>query len=118
MSAFALAADRPSTDQARLGGIAAVMAIVAGDPARAGDLLRPAREHAGTSLLADVAVCAFDADESGREEALEDLLRGVPDDQLDEEPTLLLFLAERAVTRGDLDHALACTSVPAGVSRG
>lgn len=107
MSAFALAADRDSTDRVRLRGIAALMAMAAGERARAADLLHPIREHAGTSLLADVAVCAFDADESGRDDALETLLHNLSDDQLDAEPTCLLFLADRAITRGHFDHALA-----------
>jgi tetratricopeptide (TPR) repeat protein len=50
---------------------------------------------------------AFDADESGRDDALEALLRDLPDDQLDAEPTCLLFVAERAITRGHFDPALA-----------
>ncbi|SCF19006.1 protein of unknown function (DUF4365) [Micromonospora viridifaciens] len=117
LSAFALAADGASSDRVRLRGIAALMAMSAGDRARADDLLHLAREHAGASLLADVAVCAFDADELGRGDALETLLRDVPDDQLDAEPTCLLFLAERAMTRGDLDPALilyerACRRFP------
>lgn len=107
MSAFALAAERDSSDRVRLCGIAALMAMAAGDRARAADLLRLAREHPGASLLADVAVCAFDADESGRHDALETLLRDLPDDRLDGEPTCLLFLAERAIARADLDQALA-----------
>ncbi|MEV4545247.1 DUF4365 domain-containing protein [Micromonospora echinaurantiaca] len=118
MSAFALAADGASSDRVRLRGIAALMALSAGDRARADDLLHLAREHAGASLLADVAVCAFDAaDDSGRDDALETVLRDVPDDQLDAEPTCLLFLAERAMSRGDLDRALilyerACRRFP------
>ncbi|MEH1098384.1 DUF4365 domain-containing protein [Micromonospora sp. CPCC 205561] len=111
MRAFALASARTVPEAAmaervRLVGVAAVMAMVADDRQHANDLLRLAREHAGASMLADVAVCAFDADEAGRENALETLLRNASDEQLDAEPTCLLFLAERAFARGDLDQAL------------
>ncbi|MFI5851807.1 DUF4365 domain-containing protein [Micromonospora chalcea] len=117
MSAFASAAERASSDRVRLSGISALMAMSAGDRARADGLLHLARQHAGVSLLADVAVCAFDADESGRDDTLETLLRDISDEQLDAEPTCLLFLAERAMTRGDLDRALilyerACRRFP------
>ncbi len=106
MTAFALAADRDPSNRARLSAIAGLMAMAAGDRVRAAALLRPAREHAGTNVLADVAVCVFDADETGRDDALETMLRGVPDDELAAERTCLLFLAERAVRCGDLEGAL------------
>ncbi|MEU8332217.1 DUF4365 domain-containing protein [Micromonospora arborensis] len=110
MEAFALAAERDPDNQLRLRGVAAIMAITVGDRSRAAGLLRPvhALHQAGTTnLLMDVAVCALEADESGREDLLEKLLRDRPDGELDAEPTCLLFLAERALGRGDLDQALA-----------
>ncbi|MEU7844721.1 DUF4365 domain-containing protein [Micromonospora sp. NPDC049114] len=109
LAAFALAAGRDPDNQPRFSGIAAIMAIAAGDKVRAADFLRPlrAREQAETDLLTDVAVCAFNADESGRDDVLTALLHDRPDEQLDAEPTCLLFLADRAFSRGNLDQALA-----------
>ncbi|MHA4951537.1 DUF4365 domain-containing protein [Micromonospora saelicesensis] len=109
MEAFALAAERDPDNQPRLRGIAAIMAITVGDRSQAAGLLRPVQgpQRAGTNLLMDVAVCALEADESGREDLLEKLLIDRSDGELDAEPTCLLFLAERAAGRGDFDQALA-----------
>ncbi|TWJ32310.1 uncharacterized protein DUF4365 [Micromonospora sagamiensis] len=109
MEAFALAAERDPDNQKRLRGIAAMMAIIVGDRSRAAGLLRPVQgpQRAGTNLLMDVAVCVLEADESGRDDLLEKLLRDRPDVELDAEPTCLLFLAERAAGQGDFDQALA-----------
>ncbi|MDG4834192.1 DUF4365 domain-containing protein [Solwaraspora sp. WMMD1047] len=108
VEAFTLAADRDPGNQLRLRAITAVMALAAGDRDRAADLLHPSQDPqpSDNGLLWDVAVCALDADESGREDMLERLLRERPDSELDAEPTCLLFLAERASGRGDLDQAL------------
>ncbi|MBM0274035.1 DUF4365 domain-containing protein [Micromonospora tarensis] len=109
MEAFTRAAERDPDNQLRLRAVAAIMAITVGDRSRAAGLLRPveAPQQPGTNLLMDVAVCALDADESGREDLLEEFLRDRPDGELDAEPTCLLFLAERAAGRGDLAQALA-----------
>ncbi|SDT80455.1 DUF4365 domain-containing protein [Actinoplanes derwentensis] len=110
-AAFALASERaPATgdgvERLRLRGIAALMALSADDRDRAAELLGDARATAGASLLADVAVRAFDADEAGRDDALESLLGAIGDERLDAEPTCLLFLAERAFVHGDLHSSL------------
>jgi tetratricopeptide (TPR) repeat protein len=106
ITAFDLAAEHSPADGLRLRGVAALMAVAAGDRSRADTLLRGGREHPGTSLLADVALRAFDADKSARDDALETLLREVAEERLDAEPTCLLFLAERAFARADLEQAL------------
>lgn len=106
MAAFGQAAEHEPAGGVRLRGIAVMMAIASGDHERADELVRPARELAGTSLLAEVAVRAVDADATDRENVLETLLTEVAAERLDTEPTCLLFLAERAMVRSDFDRAL------------
>ena len=106
MTAFAVAADRDPINRARLSAIAALMAMAAGDRVQAAELLCPHGSSQVPTCSQTSRVCVFDADETGRDDALETLLRGVRDDELAAEPTCLLFLAERAVRRGDLEGAL------------
>ncbi|MGY0230674.1 DUF4365 domain-containing protein [Longispora urticae] len=105
VTAFVRAAEHGSPDAGRLYGIAGLLAIEAGDPHHASTLLDRAETVGGGGLLGSVARAYLDADQNGAT-GIEQVLSNASPEQLNSEPTCLMFLAEQCARRRNFDAAI------------
>lgn len=103
---FELAADSPGPQSARARAFAG-LALFFIDREKAGVHLRRARDE-GQALLADVGLPYLEVPEGdARVVEIPQSMRDASDAELDAEPTVLNFLGEMALRRGDLNAAFA-----------